>query len=117
MTLSLLTQALATFRLTRLITEDTITEPLRDAIYARFGDPSQTRRREISLSYLVSCPYCASVYAAAATTLLAALTTRRAPLPIRLPAAFLLSTLALSGAVSAAHDFIPTPDSTNPAWS
>lgn len=54
--------ALATARLTRLITTDTITQPLRDAIAARFP-PDRINPR-----YLVNCDYCASIYAAALIT-------------------------------------------------
>lgn len=62
---TLLTDSLATYRLTRLVTEDTITEPLRERVYDRFGDPSTN---SFSLSYLVSCPHCTGVYAAAFVT-------------------------------------------------
>lgn len=107
----LLTQALATYRITRLITEDTITAPLRDAIFARFGDPSTSK--EISLSYAVTCPHCASIYAAAAVAALTTLSLR-APAPIRLLATFLTTTLALSGTISLLNDYGPDQNQ-NPA--
>lgn len=54
----MLIDALATARLTRLITEDAITEPLRDKIMGRWPDSK--------LSYFVTCTACTSVWAAAA---------------------------------------------------
>lgn len=56
----MLTDLLATARLTRLVTEDSITEPLRD------------RAMEIhpKLGELVQCRMCTSVWAALAVTVL-----------------------------------------------
>lgn len=51
---------LATMRIARLITEDKITEPVRDFVEGRFPDSK--------LSYLITCYLCTSVYAAAAVT-------------------------------------------------
>jgi hypothetical protein len=107
----LLTAVLATQRLTRLVTTDTITEPAREWVFATFGDPStkHTAREKISPSYLASCPHCASVYIA---TLIAILVTLPLPpTPRRIVDTALLA-LALSGAISAAHDAadaLPTP--------
>ena len=67
MNLTVITDALAAYRLTRLITEDTITEPLRERVYAAHGDPSDPSN-QLTLSYLVSCPHCTGIYAAAFTT-------------------------------------------------
>jgi hypothetical protein len=61
--LAALIDALAVYRLTRLIIEDEVTEPVRDAVQQRFGAPHESR-----LSYLLTCPYCVSVYAAAAVS-------------------------------------------------
>lgn len=49
--------ALATYRLTKLVIDDYITEPLRDKVYAKFGDPADSK-----VSYLVTCPWCVSIY-------------------------------------------------------
>lgn len=59
--LSFLTDALAVSRITRLITEDKITEPLRDSIEGRFSGSR--------LAYLVTCPLCVSVWAGAAVVI------------------------------------------------
>lgn len=48
---------LAVKRITRLVTEDKITEPLRDSVAEK--DPTP----EKSLTYLVNCPMCVSVWA------------------------------------------------------
>jgi hypothetical protein len=45
---------LAVARLTRLITEDEITEPMRDFIQGRWQGSK--------LAYLVTCPFCVSVW-------------------------------------------------------
>lgn len=50
-------EVLATARLTRLITQDEIMEPIRDEIAGRA--PSSR------LAYLVTCPICVSVWAGA----------------------------------------------------
>lgn len=57
-------QALATYRLTRLVIDDKITEGPRELIFARFGDPSVSK-----ISYLISCPHCVSIYAGLAVSL------------------------------------------------
>lgn len=92
--------ALATYRLTRLITTDTITEDLREKVWDRYP-PESTK-----LGYLLTCDHCASVYAAAAVSTLAVAaaspTARRHHGPV--VAGVLLGTLALSGAVSLYHD-------------
>lgn len=51
---------LATYRLTRLITTDEISEPLREKIWA--NHPPDTSR----LGYLITCNWCTSVWAASA---------------------------------------------------
>lgn len=90
--------ALATYRLTRLITRDTLTEPLRDAFWQRF--PPETSR----LGFIPTCEHCSAVYAAAAVTVLAVGTMPYVPRPVRTVSNVLLATLALSGAVSLYHD-------------
>lgn len=49
--------ALATHRLTKLVIDDYITEPLREKVYEKFGDPEDSK-----ISYLVTCPWCVSIY-------------------------------------------------------
>jgi hypothetical protein len=68
--LDLLTDSLASYRLTKLIRDDFITQPLRDAVYERSGPPHRSK-----LSYLVNCPWCLSIYFG----FILALARRRAP--------------------------------------
>lgn len=71
--------ALATARLTGLVTHDQITDPLRRATMARF-DP--TRRRHRALMYAIGgfddeghgCPWCVGLWIAALTAPLVATT-------------------------------------------
>lgn len=46
---------LATMRLTRLVTADKITEPIRERLIQRWGEDAKR-------SYLLTCDYCASIY-------------------------------------------------------
>lgn len=55
--LDLVIVALATFRLTRLITTDVITESIRERVWRRF--PPSTRT-----GYLFTCDWCMSIYSA-----------------------------------------------------
>jgi len=85
-------EALAVWRLTRLITEDEITRPLRLRIAER-AIKGDSRARW--LSAWIECPHCVSVWAAAGVTLV---------LP-HLPGGRLARhTLAVAGVVSAAAD-------------
>jgi hypothetical protein len=59
--LDLATDALAVKRLTRLVTEDVILEPVRNAIWSRFGGPENGT----GLGYFITCPHCTSVWIAA----------------------------------------------------
>lgn len=52
----------ATWRLTRLVVEDEITRPLREAVSRRWPDSKA--------EYLVNCPYCVSVWAGAAAAVM-----------------------------------------------
>lgn len=54
--------ALATFRLSRLIIEDAVLEPLRNKIWDRFP-PSH------GLGYILTCYWCSSIYIATAFTI------------------------------------------------
>jgi Protein of unknown function (DUF1360) len=55
--LDLAVDTLASYRLTKLIRDDLITEPLRETVYSRFGRPDESR-----VSYLVNCPWCMSIW-------------------------------------------------------
>jgi Protein of unknown function (DUF1360) len=58
----LLIAGLAVYRITRLITEDSITDSLRDAVAEKWpGEWADT---------LINCPFCTSFWAAAAVTIL-----------------------------------------------
>lgn len=61
--LDLAVDSLAVKRLTRLVTEDVITEPLRTAWFTQFGGPETNK-----ISYLITCPHCTSIYIATAVT-------------------------------------------------
>lgn len=56
--LSLLTDIVATYRLTKLILDDRLTEDLRVAIYSRFP-------RDSKIAYFIGCPWCISIWAGA----------------------------------------------------
>jgi len=53
---SVITDTVATYRLTKLIMEDRITEDLRALIFDKFP-------RDSKMSYLLTCPWCVSVWA------------------------------------------------------
>jgi len=53
---NLLVDVLAGHRLTRLVTEDTITSPIRQKIFAKHPPT------EDAWSYALTCPWCSSVY-------------------------------------------------------
>lgn len=55
----LVVNVLAVHRLTHLVIDDKITEPLRDRIFDRFGQPMDT------WTYLFTCPWCVSIWLAA----------------------------------------------------
>ena len=55
---------LATYRLTTLIKDDKISEDLRNRVWARYGLPSDEDARKVS--YLLTCPWCLSIYFGAA---------------------------------------------------
>lgn len=58
----------ATARLTKLIIEDKITEPLRDKIHAKF--PRKAMNEPSTVGYLITCPWCMSMWAGTALTAL-----------------------------------------------
>jgi hypothetical protein len=55
---SVLTDIVATYRLTKLIMEDRITEDLRALVYDKFP-------RDSKMSYFMGCPWCISIWAGA----------------------------------------------------
>lgn len=60
--------ALAVARVTRLVTIDTITSPLRVRWFKRFPPRATTDYSAHYLGILVSCPFCVSVHVAAVLT-------------------------------------------------
>jgi hypothetical protein len=52
----------ATWRLTRLVVDDEISRPLREAVHRRWPDSKA--------AYLVDCPYCVSVWAGVAAAVM-----------------------------------------------
>jgi hypothetical protein len=56
--------ALAVHRLTRLATEDEITRPLRERL-TRWAAGDAYRAARPRVGYLLTCPWCMSIYAAA----------------------------------------------------
>jgi hypothetical protein len=55
-----LVYALAVARVTGLVTVDTVTEPIRDWIVVRLDDAEGSLGAR--LAYLITCPWCASVW-------------------------------------------------------
>ena len=62
--MGLLVDGLATYRLVKLVRDDRITEPVRDAVEESQGPPEKSK-----ISYLVNCPWCLSFYFGTALTL------------------------------------------------
>lgn len=62
MSTDLVEDALATHRLTKLVLDDQLTAPVRDWVFKRFP-PESTR-----LGYLLTCPWCASIWLGAGVT-------------------------------------------------
>jgi hypothetical protein len=83
---SLVIDALATYRLTRLVVEDEITADLRDLVWNKYP-PEKTK-----VGYAITCPHCTSMYAA---LLVAAAPRRARPL---------VYALALAAITSLLHD-------------
>lgn len=85
-------RGLATYRLTRLITRDEITAPLREKVWERF--PPTT-----PLGYAITCDWCTGVWAASAleiSRIIAPKTTRTAEV--------VLATAAVASLLSAHED-------------
>lgn len=53
---SVITDVVATYRLTRLVMDDKITEDFRNLIFEKFP-------RDSKLAYLIGCPWCVSIWA------------------------------------------------------
>lgn len=83
--LALAVDALAVYRLVKLVRDDRITERLRVAAIDRYGPPEQSKA-----TYLMHCPWCLSIYLGAGLTL----SRRRWPRGT----AFVARSLALSAA-------------------
>jgi hypothetical protein len=76
----LIVDALAVYRLAILITKDTITEPLRDRIIAMpktWSSPAERISPRPRLAAFITCPWCVSIWIAAAVVAL----TNFAPTP------------------------------------
>lgn len=58
-----LVDALAVYRLTKLVNDDEITADIRDKLLERFH-PEDTK-----IGYLITCPWCVSIYMGAAVAL------------------------------------------------
>lgn len=56
-TLTLITDIVAVYRLTKLVTDDKLTEDIREAIFSKFPPNSS------KLGYLLSCGWCTSIWA------------------------------------------------------
>lgn len=71
---TLIVDTLATVRLTRLVIDDNITEPLRDramqALIRTGEERPELKPVTDKLEYFLTCPWCVSVYSAAAILLL-----------------------------------------------
>ncbi len=65
--LQIVFDVLATYRLTTLIKDDKITEDIRNVVFKKYGEPSEEDSRKIS--YLLTCPWCLSIYFGAAAVL------------------------------------------------
>lgn len=85
----LLVDVLAGHRLTRLVTEDVITAPMRQKIFKKYPPT------EDSWSYALTCPWCASIWLGA----LIALARRFFP-EVWNPAAELLAISSATGLIS-----------------
>lgn len=58
---TLAVDALASYRLAKLLRDDFVTQPFRDLLHDRFGPPDRSK-----ISYLFQCPWCMSMYFGAA---------------------------------------------------
>lgn len=104
------TDALAVYRLTRLVVEDVLTEPLREKIIGaayrvRYGpghgieDHHAGRLDEPKIATLITCPWCASVWVAAGVVVV-----RRVAPTVWSPVARLLAFSAAAGMIAVRTD-------------
>lgn len=93
---AVLVDALASYRIARLITTDEISAPLRSRVFALSPPPSAP-------SYLITCMHCTGVWAAAAMTVLS-MTPPSSRLHGKVQA--VRHILAVAGAVSAYRDMV-----------
>lgn len=64
----LILDTLSVYRLTKLVTDDYITEEFREILRAKFPaviDKRTKVRRASKITYLINCPWCVSIWAAA----------------------------------------------------
>ncbi len=61
--LAVLYDVFAAYRLVTLIKDDKIAEDFRNLVFRRFGEPSVPHPHKVS--YVMSCPWCLSMYFAA----------------------------------------------------
>jgi hypothetical protein len=87
--LALVVDALATYRLTRLLIEDEIAAPVRDWVWDRH-DPADSK-----IGYLFTCPWCVSIWAGAAVVV-----ARRVSPTTWEPVARMLTASAVTGMIS-----------------
>lgn len=87
--LELVVDALATYRLTRLIVEDEIAAPVRNRVWEQF-DPADSK-----VGYLLTCPWCVSIWVGAAVV-----AARRVSPATWEPVARMLTTSAVSGMIA-----------------
>lgn len=98
--------ALATYRLTHLVVSDTITKGPRETLQLRFEARKEKRSGTVtpdewqsSIAYLLSCPWCASIWVGGLVTLITALT-----VGVALPVLTWLTASAVTGFLSEVTD-------------
>lgn len=87
--------ALATFRLTRLVNQDTITEGLRAKVKHAMYQETRSAELAAKLDVLISCPWCVSWWVA-----LGVITARRVAPKAWQPVATALALSAVTGLVA-----------------
>lgn len=98
--LRLVTGALATYRLTRLVVEDELVSELREWVWKNHP-PEETK-----IGYFLTCPHCASVWAGGVVALMSMDYGSPRPVMVSGTVGVLRNTLALSGAVSLVHEVL-----------
>lgn len=72
MALTFAVMVLATARLTRVVTSDTITDSLRTRIFMKWPPENHGRHRAHPIGQLIDCPWCSGWWIAGATVAVAA---------------------------------------------